>query len=214
MMPGKLFLFYLRLLASLFLLLPLSLPAASLTDQALLDVLRGGGYSLYFRHASTEWSQSDDVRKADDWLSCEPAQMRQLSERGRADAILVGDAIRRLGLPIATVVASPYCRTMETARLMKLGPVSATTEVMNLRSAEYFGGSEAVVASAQGLFARPPPRATNRVIVAHGNVARAAIRLYPDEGEALVLKADGNGGFSVIGRIKPGDWSRLLELET
>lgn len=210
MMPGKLFLFYLRLLASLFLLLPLSLPAASLTDQALLDVLRGGGYSLYFRHASTEWSQSDDVRKADDWLSCEPAQMRQLSERGRADAILVGDAIRRLGLPIATVVASPYCRTMETARLINVGTVESSTDVMNLRAAEYFGGRAAIVTTAQRLLSTPPPAGGNRVIVAHGNVASAATPAYPAEGEGLVFKPEDDGSFILVGRIESGQWAELL----
>ncbi len=185
---------------------------ALLTDLALVEVLRNGGYNIYFRHVSTDWSQSDGLRQADDWLSCDPAQMRQLSEPGRADAVAIGDAIRSLEIPVGEILASPYCRTVETARLMKLGEVTATTEVMNLRAAEYFGGRAAIVATARALLARSPRPGTNRIIVAHGNVAQASTPVYPAEGEGVVFRPDGNDGFYLVGRINPTDWSRLLNL--
>ena len=34
---------------------------------------------------------------------------------------------------------------VDTARLMNLGPVETTTDIMNMRVAEYFGGSSAIV---------------------------------------------------------------------
>ena len=183
-----------------------------LTDMALVNALRGGGFSLYFRHAMTDWSQTDDLRKRDDWLSCDSQRMRQLSAEGRQDAQAIGMAMRRLNIPVTEVLASPYCRTVETAQLMRLGDVVKSTKVMNLRAANYFGGRASIVAGAQKLFASAPPGASNRVIVAHGNVAREATPAYPGEGEGLVFQADGSGGFSLRGRISPGDWSRLLEL--
>ncbi len=183
-----------------------------LTDLALVDALRSGGYNIYFRHVSTDWSQSDNLRQADDWLSCNPAQMRQLSESGRADAVAIGDAIRSLEIPVGEILASPYCRTVETARLMKLGEVTATTEVMNLRAAEYFGGRAAIVATAQALLATSPGPGSNRIIVAHGNVAQASTPVYPAEGEGVVFRPDNKGGFHLIGRISPADWPRLLNL--
>ena len=186
---------------------------ALLTDMALVNALRGGGFSLYFRHVATDWSQVDDVRKRDDWLSCDPERMRQLSAEGRQDAPAIGMAIRRLNIPVTEVLASPYCRTVETAQLMGLGEVVKSTKVMNLRAASYFGGRASIVANAQELFASAPPDASNRVIVAHGNVAREATPAYPGEGEGLVFQADDSGGFALRGRIRPGDWSRLLELD-
>jgi len=205
------------LLLSVVCLLNTGLGVASdplLSDMALVNSLRGGGYNLYFRHVATDWSQSDNVREADDWLSCDPARMRQLSVAGRSDAQAVGVAIRRLDIPIGEVLASPYCRTVETAKLMGLGKVSESTKVMNLRSADYFGGRASLVASAQNLLASLPPDGSNRVIVAHGNVAREATPVYPDEGEALVFQPGVAGGFSLRGRIRPSDWTRLLELAT
>lgn len=188
-------------------------PAAEplLDETSLVDALRGGGYNVYFRHVATEWSQSDRVERRDDWLDCDPARMRQLSAAGRDDARAIGSALRKLAIPVGEVLASPYCRTMETARLMDVGAVQASTLVMNLRSASYFGGRAAIVATAQGLLSTPPPAGTNRVIVAHGNVAREATPVYPGEGEGVIFSPDGNGGFRLLGRFTPADWKRLAD---
>ncbi len=185
--------------------------AVAAADDALLDALRAGGNNIYFRHVATDWSQSDRVQQADDWLSCDAARMRQLSAEGRADARRIGDALRRLAIPVGEILASPYCRTMETARLMEVGPVRPSTDVMNLRSASYFGGRGAIVARARRLLASPPPAGSNRIIVAHGNVARNATPVYPAEGEGVVFRPDGAGGFDLVGRVAPDAWARLLE---
>jgi len=182
-----------------------------LGDAALIAALRGGGHNLYFRHVGTNWSQHDQVQEAGDWRSCDATRMRQLSQQGRDDARTIGSALRRLEVPVGEVLASPYCRTVETARLMQLGDVVETTQVMNLRAADYVGGRASVVASAQALLASPPPSG-NRVIVAHGNVAREATPAYPAEGEALVFEPDGEGGFMLRGRVTVSDWSRLISV--
>ena len=182
-----------------------------LSGEALVQALRQGGYNIYFRHAATDWSQSDRVREAGDWLSCDPARIRQLSDTGRETARAVGDAIRALGIPVGQVLASPYCRTVETAKLMKLGPVETTTEVMNMRVAEYFGGRQAIVKTARARLATPPAVGTNTVIVAHGNVARDSTPVYPGEAEGVVFKPDGESGFSVIARVSPAQWAELAK---
>ena len=199
-------------LAGLWLLsAPLS-AADTLDDSALLAALRAGGLNLYFRHVATDWSQSDQVSESGDWQDCDPARMRQLSDDGRTDARTIGAAIRALAIPVSEVLASPYCRTRETAELMQLGEVVDTFQVMNLRAADYVGGRAAVVADAQALLASVPMPG-NRIISAHGNVARNATPYYPQEGEALVFRPDGER-FRLLGRITVSDWARLLALET
>jgi phosphohistidine phosphatase SixA len=193
------------------LLLTVSANGTVLDDAALLAALRGGGHNLYFRHVATDWSQSDQVRGVEDLGSCDATRMRQLSEQGRKDARNIGEAIRQLQVPVGEILASPYCRTVETARQMQVGEVVATDQVMNMRAADYVGGRASVIASAQALLASKPP-AGNRVIVAHGNVASAATPAYPGEGEALVFQPDGEGGFVLRGRIPVADWSRLIAI--
>ena len=205
------------LAAGIFLLFALLIPVTSeadgdapLTQQDLVELLRQGGYSLYFRHEATDWSQSDSILNHGDWLSCDASQVRQLSAAGREAAKATGAAIRALGIPVAELLASPYCRCMETAALMQLGTVEASEAVINMRIASYFGGRDAVVETARALLARRPPDGSNRVIVAHGNVAINATSVYPDEGEGLIFKADAAGGFEFVGRLSPEDWQRLV----
>ena len=68
-----------------------------LTDQALVQALRGGGYNIYFRHAQTDWMQDDRINVAGDWTSCDPSRMRQLSQDGRQTSKAIGVAVRLLG---------------------------------------------------------------------------------------------------------------------
>lgn len=189
-----------------------AIPAAEIMSGAeLVDALRQGGYNIYFRHAQTDWSQSDRIDKAGDWKSCDPSRVRQLSAAGRDTARAVGEAIRALDIPVGRVLASPYCRAVDTVRLMDLGAVETTTDVMNLRAADYIGGRDTVVETARELLATPPPAGTNTVIAAHGNVARAATPVYPGEAEAVIFRPDGTGGFIFVGRLEPEQWRTLAD---
>ncbi|MDJ0958997.1 MAG: histidine phosphatase family protein [Arenicellales bacterium] len=182
---------------------------SELTNEALVEALRVGGYNIYFRHAQTDWSQVDQVDQAGDWTSCDPSRMRQLSDEGRHTSKVIGDAIRLLGIPVSRVLASPYCRTVETASLMNIGKVETTTDIMNLRSSDYFGGRDVILQSARSRLAKAPPAGTNIVFVGHGNVAREATPVYPNEGEGVVFRPLGDSSFTVLGRLTSELWSSL-----
>jgi broad specificity phosphatase PhoE len=184
--------------------------ATTLEGRALVEALRKGGYNIYFRHAATDWSQNDRVSAEGDWTSCDPSQMRQLSEVGRQTANAVGAAMRTLQIPVGRVLASPYCRTLETARNMNLGPVETTTDIMNLRVAEYFGGKAAIAEHARRRLSIHPQAATNTVLVSHGNVLVTATDVYPQEAEAIVFHPAGNRGWTFVTRISPQEWGRLV----
>jgi len=188
-----------------------SAPAdAEPSGRDLVEALRGGGYNLYFRHAQTDWRQGDFPLDRDDLASCDPEEMRQLSEEGRATARAIGAALRALGVPVGRVISSPYCRCVQTAELMDLGPpVRPTDDIMNTRSAAMFGGLEAVVERARRTFAIPPAPGTNTVMVAHGNLMRAASAVSLGEAGAAVIRPDGAGGYAVVAELDADDWQRL-----
>lgn len=201
----------LRRILSTFALLALTLPAgARAIEPALLESLRAGGYVLYFRHAQTDWNQSDNAKGAG-WASCAPARMRQLSDAGRETARKVGDALRRLKIPVGQVLASEFCRTQQTAQLLGLGEVSVTRSLINATHAEHAGGTEALREAARRLMATPPPQGKNTVLVAHGNVFMLVSDRRPVEAGAAVLKPDGRGGFQVIAHLAPEEWIRAAE---
>lgn len=86
--------------------------ANALPDEALLAKLREGGYVLMIRHAYAPGSYDPpDFRLAD----C--SAQRNLSEEGRAEAVRLGAAFRRLNIPVSQVLSSAWCRCIETARL-------------------------------------------------------------------------------------------------
>ena len=78
----------------------------------LIARLRQGGHVIFIRHAATEPTQDDPRPDLAD-----PRTQRNLSDDGREQARQLGRAIRRLGIPVGTVLASPYARTRETAEL-------------------------------------------------------------------------------------------------
>ena len=192
---------------------PFDHAAAQLTAEfegkALVDALREGGYNIYFRHAATDWSQNDQVSKAGDWDSCDSSRMRQLSKDGRQTAGTIGEGMRALEIPVGQIFASPYCRTVQTARHMRLGSVETTTDIMNMRVAEYFGGTAVIAERIRRRLSMHPPAGTNTVLVAHGNVLVTATDVYPQEAEAIVFRPEGKGKYAFVARISPQEWIRL-----
>jgi broad specificity phosphatase PhoE len=53
-----------------------------------------------------------------------PSQ-RNLSTKERADAARIGARLRSEGIAVERILSSPWCRCMDTATLLELGPVEA-----------------------------------------------------------------------------------------
>lgn len=192
----------------------LLLAATPLQAQTLAEELRAGGHVIYFRHAATDWSQQDHIGGPADWDSCDPQRARQLSAEGRATARKVGAALRRLRIPVHAVVSSAFCRCVDTARLLDVGPVSVSPDLINTSMAEHVGGRDALAATVRRRLATPPPSGTNTVLVAHGNLLVLAAGVRPVEAGAAVVRPDGRGGFHVVRMIGPEEWAALDDLPT
>ncbi|MEO8102316.1 MAG: histidine phosphatase family protein [Betaproteobacteria bacterium] len=175
-------------------------PVYALTGQPLVHALRGGGFTLYFRHTATDFSRLDGRMK--DYRDC--AHQRMLSDKGREEAREIGKAIAALRIPAGEVLASPYCRTTETATLM-FGRAVGANEIREEAGNNY--------AALKRLLAKPAgARGTNRMIVGHGTPFRAiAGPPHLAEGEVAVLKPLGDR-YLIVARITPGDWTTLLDV--
>ncbi len=164
--------------------------------------LKRGGYVIYFRHTSTDFSQNDTQSKGYD--DC--AHQRNLTDHGRAQAREIGAAIRALKLPVEKVVASPMCRTMETARLI-FGKAEGVPE---MRGAPLPLADPNRYAALRKLFATPYPRGANLAVASHGNpFYGVAGPPYLQEGEAAVIRGLGND-FEIVARIPVADWAKLV----
>ena len=166
--------------------------AADLSDAELAGLLRGGGLTLYFRHGLTERSQQDTQGR--DYDDC--SKQRNLSSAGREESRAIGEAIRAARLPIGEVVASPYCRTLDTALLM-FRKAERSTALLPQTGADGRPGYAPLLR----LVSTPPAPGTLRVVVAH-NVPEIA-RL--EEGEAAVVRPLGDK-FEVLATVGAKRW--------
>ena len=181
-------------------------PAPPLLEgPALAAALREGGYVLYLRHTSTDFGQNDE--QMTDYANC--AQQRNLTDRGREHARAIGEAIRALAIPIGPVVASPYCRTMETATLA-FGAADRADAVREPGPAP--AGSKERFTALRGLLSTAPPAGTNEVVVGHAYPFFSLVGgQYLDEGQAAVIRPQG-ASFEVVARVWLKEWHGLAQL--
>ena len=173
--------------------------AAAEPDAGLVAELRQGGYVLFLRHTSTDFSQNDSRMTSFDDCTTQ----RNLTDKGRAEARALGEHVRRLKIPIGEVLASPFCRTMETARLA-FGKARATSEV---RGGPLAADDPKRYEPLRKLLGTRPSDGANTVLSSHGNPFRAvAGPPYLEEGEMAVVRPEGGGRFTVIARIRLQDW--------
>ena len=84
-------------------LLVLAAPSLAIADEAIWELLRGGGQVVLMRHAVTTPGVGDPAGfRLDD---C--ATQRNLTDAGREDARRVGAAFRARSIPIGHVLSSP-----------------------------------------------------------------------------------------------------------
>ena len=174
-----------------------------------INALRQGGYVIVFRHGATHQDQAD----TDPLNPSNVAQQRQLNDAGRAKAKEIGEAFRKLRIPVGQVHTSVFNRAVENGSLMNLGEVTPSlditegglivTPIENNRRAQ----------ALRRLAATVPPAGTNTVVITHKpNILDAFGKDWFDvrEGEASVFQP-GGGGYKLIVRVPADEWSKLAQ---
>ena len=109
--------------ATVWLLSPTEQSARAQADW--INALRQGGYVIVFRHGATHQDQAD----TDPLNPKNIAQQRQLNDAGRAKAKEIGEAFRKLRIPVGQIQSSEFNRAVETGTLMGLGEVTSTPDL-------------------------------------------------------------------------------------
>ena len=178
-----------------------ALPA--LAGPALVTALRRGGYVLYLRHTSTDFGENDE--RMTDYADCK--SQRNLTDVGRAEARSIGAALRELRIPIGEVLASPYCRTLESGRLV----FGRATVSLAVRGGPARPESPDRYAELRALLSTPVAGRTNTAIASHGNPFFGVTGgPYLAEGEIAVIEPQGNGRFRIVARIPKDGWAALI----
>jgi broad specificity phosphatase PhoE len=169
----------------------------------LVQALRGGGYVLYFRHGTTDLSTRDSDRTSLDKCTTQ----RVLSDEGRRQMTGIGQQFQRLRIPVGIVLASPYCRTVETAKLA-FGRVTVEPELAHTVTADALTTQRRAQALST-LLGTEPVGGTNTVLSGHTGNLQEATGVWPSpEGVAIVFKPDGRGASHYVATIPPARWAQ------
>ncbi len=105
---------------------------ASADEAEAWTALHAGRHVALMRHTDAPGGAGDPPGfRVDD---C--ATQRNLSAKGRADAARIGARLRSEGIAVERILSSPWCRCMDTATLLELGPVEAEPDIWQCGRAE------------------------------------------------------------------------------
>lgn len=173
-------------------------PAGAAGEAEMVERMRGGGHILMIRHALAPGTGDPATFRLGD---C--ATQRTLSDEGRAQARAIGDWLRARGIAEARVYSSQWCRCLETAELLALGPV---TELPGLNSFyERPQDREPNLRALESFIAAQPADGPLIVMVTHYVTIAAVTGGGTRSGGGMLIDltgaSDRGAAYSVVGRL-------------
>lgn len=171
-----------------------------------MHALERGGYVLVMRHASSplepparESADADNTRDE-----------RQLDERGRTTAEVMGKALHDLRISLGAVLCSPAYRALQTVKYAQLGTPRTYAELGD-NGESMQGGTAARALWLQSKVKQFASGSDTFIVTHYPNIKSAfpQISIPVAEGEAVVFGPDGKGGATIVARIKIEEWPSL-----
>jgi len=178
-------------------------------DLELVHSLRAGGNVIVIRHGATDPDAADTDPLNHDNI----AKQRQLSAKGEAAAVALGEAFKSIGIPVGQVYTSRFNRAYQTAKLAGFEPIEKSIDLTEGGLVVSPNENNRRAQALRKLAATPPPAASNVLIVTHKpNILDAFGKDWFEvrEGEATIFKPEG-GGYKIVARVQMADWSRLAK---
>ena len=123
---------------------------------------------------------------------------RNLSEAGRRQSRRTGDFLRSVGVNEARVLSSQWCRCLDTAELLDLGPVEELPALNSFFEARSRGPEQTQALREQiaGMDLSQPV-----VMVTHQVNITSLTSVFPSSGEIVVLRRLDDGEIDVVGTV-------------
>lgn len=183
-----------RLGGGMILLGLLAPPLATASEIDLAARLKQGGHVLMLRHAHAPGFSDPPEFQLED---C--ATQRNLDASGRAQAAAISEWLHRQGVWETRVYSSQWCRCLETARLLRLGPVTPLPALNSFFERTQDRLSSLVALNA--FFSRQPEDGPLLVLVTHFVNIQAIAGYGVGSGEGVVLQLRAGEAPRVVGRV-------------
>ena len=177
---------------------------ASLRDMATDNL----GHALVFRH--TDARNGNDIVNSslpEWWKSCDPEIARQMDENGRNNGRKIGNAIKKLNIPIGLAISSEFCRSIQTIEAMEIGVSIQTDPRLNHENANTDGPIFEDVFD----IIKENQTAGVQLLVGHynilaGNPHRNFFRPF-NMSDGFLMKKNNNGELEFVGSMPLFIWS-------
>jgi len=163
-------------------------------DDTLWATLKEGGKVVLMRHAAVERNGASGTRH----VPGDCSQEMKLSQAGRAQAQKIGEMFRTRGIPVGDVLASPYCRTMDTAKIAF--DKAKASEALRLIEALPTAQADQITAQAMKLIGEYKGMGNLMLVTHEPNVIALAFETVEPAG-MFVLAPKGADQFDVLGKL-------------
>jgi phosphohistidine phosphatase SixA len=167
---------------------------ANAGEPELATRLQQGGHVLMMRHAHAPGFGDPPGFKLDDCTT-----QRNLDSGGRAQATAIGDWLRRQGVREALVYSSLWCRNIETARLLDLGPVTPLPALNSFFEREQ--DRVGILVALNAFLTRQPIDGPLLILVTHFVNIEAVAGTGVGSGKAVLLQLQAGASPRVIGPV-------------
>ncbi len=164
-------------------------------DAVLWQALRSGGHVALMRHALAPGTGDPPQFELGDCTT-----QRNLSAAGRAQAARIGERFRANGIRSARIFSSQWCRCIDTARLLNLGPVEALP-ALNSFFRQKGGGAQQTKETLDWIDDQDLDGAM--ILVTHQVNITALTNIFPRSGTIVVVRRSEQGRLEVLGTIDP-----------
>ncbi|QPO13514.1 histidine phosphatase family protein [Thalassospira sp. A40-3] len=174
----------------------LSLPQAAAASDEAWQIWQSDGVHALMRHAIAPGTGDPANLTLGDCTT-----QRNLDDTGRQQARQTGDRIREMGIELTSILTSQWCRCVDTAQLLDLGPVTeepALNSFFRNRSTEteQTAAIKAKLASLSG--------DEKLLLVTHQVNITALTDIFPRSGEIILFRMSDDGtDIDVLARLMP-----------
>ena len=175
----------------------LAAAGASADQTDLIDRLKSGGHILMIRHALAPGSGDPPNFKIGDCST-----QRNLDDSGRTQARSIGIWLRTNGIKSARIYSSQWCRCLETANLIDLGPVQELAALNSFY--EKIEDREPNLKALNQFISQQPVNGKLIILVTHYVTIGAIAGTSVSSGEGVLLELHKNKPYTVVGRLNFG----------
>lgn len=168
------------------------------SDQTeMIESMKTGGHILMIRHALAPGTGDPANFRIGDCST-----QRNLDHRGREQARAIGNWLRSNGITSARVYSSQWCRCLETAELLEMGPVAELPALNSFY--ELTQNREPNLKALKKFFTKQPSDGALIILVTHLVTISAITNEAVSSGEGVLLKLNQEAPYEMVGRLNFG----------